>query len=120
MEAVLAALPELDRRRERAGTRPRTAAAAPRVVAEPRHGLARSSASSSARLGTTLDCGDAQAAIWLPRGRVAKYAADSSSESRSTDPLDAYLAVERLPQWKTSAAWGFAASSVALRLSWFV
>src|SRR5262249_56556100 len=76
-------------------------------------------ASSSARLPTTCDCGDAQAAIWLPRGRAAKYAAVSESAIRSTGP-SARTCRRAGCQWTAMAARGLAASSAALRLSWLV
>ena len=68
VETIVAVRPELDPARERCDSRPRTAAAAPprlRIAPRSRRPCVELIASVSGR-----DCADAQAAIWLPRGRV--------------------------------------------------
>ena len=68
---------------------------------------------------TTFDCGLAAAAICDPRGRVAQYASDSSSDTTLTAP------VARIWRWSashgsTSAARGLASASRPLRDDRFV
>ena len=61
----------------------------------------------------------AHAAIWLPRGRLAKYASASASSNRSTLPVTRTWRCSG-SQPKSSAARGLAASSSAFSLAWFV
>ena len=73
--------------RARPAGRPSAAGAA---RASPRDGARPAppdSASSSARDATTFDCGLAAAESCEPRGRVAEYASDSSSDTTLTAPV---------------------------------
>ena len=58
---------------------------------------------------------EALAPARAPAGRVAKYASDSSGETRSTRPSTRTWRPSG-SQWKSSAARGFASSSLPLRL----
>ena len=61
-------------------------------------------------------CGETIEAIWLPRGRLAKYSSDTSGETCDTSPSTrTWRSSSR--QWKTTAACPFVASSRPLRLS---
>src|SRR5215213_10698425 len=75
-------------------------------------GCAATAASSSTRDAIGSDWCDAAALRREAIGRVAQYASDSAGGTRSTLPSTRTC---RPPPWKSSAACGFASSSLPLR-----
>src|SRR5690242_17384800 len=59
--------------------------------------------SKVSRSGSVCDCNEAQAPMWLPRARLAKYASDSSASSlRATPSTRTCTPWRRCFQWKRS------------------
>ena len=99
--------------RRRGDSRPSAAGAArsrPRSAPQ-----AASSALRARAAGDPSLCGDAHAPIWLPRGRVAKYASDSRRVTSLDRPLDADLA-RALPSRTQRARAGSRRARAPLRL----
>ena len=84
------------RRAGAAGSRPRTPG---RGTSRPSNSLVNSAtrASSSSRLASGWLCRDAHAPTWLPRGRDAKYASDSSRARPHHSALDPHLLLQPVP-----------------------
>ncbi len=100
-------------RRARSAGRPSAAAAAQACRPDGARPRADHRSSSAARDATTADCGLAAAAICEPRGRLAQYASDSSSDTTPTAPVTRIWRCSA-SQGSTSAARGFGQRLAAL------
>ena len=95
VQAVLAVLPELDRRRDQAVAAPELG----RSTSRPSYSASssRTRASSSSRDANGSLWRDASALMRLSRGRARKMASDSSAATRSTAPSTRTCRPERMP-----------------------